>query len=98
MKSNLDLMPVVQYGSARVSARVVSCAVPFIVAAAALGKGTLAVGLFRGTVLGALDMVVMFRGMKKALPFLGEPERGVKITRRYRYYRLFVVASVIELM
>ncbi len=58
----------------------------------------MATGLFRGAVLGGLDMVIMFSGMKRALPFVREPERGVRIMRRYRYYRLLALASIILLM
>lgn len=98
MKSNFDLAPVIKAGSGKFIARV--AVFPLIIAAAAAvsGHGDVATGLFRGTVLGVLDLLILFAGMKKSLPYADEPEKGVKIMRRYRYYRLIAIASIIILM
>ncbi len=98
MKNDFDLAPVIKAGSGKFIARVAFFSLIFVVAAAVAGQGSMAVGLFRGIVLGVLDLIILFAGMKKSLAYADAPEKGVKIVRRHRYYSLIIIASVIVLM
>lgn len=57
-----------------------------------------ALGLFRGGVLGILDAYIMIYGVRKALPFVKEPKKGIKKMRRYGFVRFAVVSSLIVLL
>ena len=55
-------------------------------------------GLFRGGVLGTLDAMLMLLGVRKALPYVAEPKKGVRVMRRYGTYRLLAIASIVVLL
>ena len=55
-------------------------------------------GLFRGAVLGTLDAMLMLLGIRKALPYVATPEKGVRTMRRYGIYRLIAIASIVVLL
>lgn len=40
----------------------------------------------------------MFAGIKKALPYVKEPEKGLSIMKRYRWYRIFSASTLVVLM
>ncbi len=63
-----------------------------------LGRAGLAAGLLRGCLLGLLDVVIMISGIKRALPYKEEPQKGLAIMRRYRWYRVAAAASIIILL
>lgn len=77
---------------------------PFLVgcllaaAAGAFYSREIGIGLFRGAVLGVLDAVLMLLGVRRALPYVETPEKGVRVMRRYGIYRLIAVASIVVLL
>lgn len=54
--------------------------------------------LFRGCILGLLDGVIMLHGIRKALPYDKDPQKGLAIMRRYRWYRVASAGSIIILL
>lgn len=98
MKSNFDLTPLVRQGGTPIIMRTALCVLVLAVLARLAGFEEVSAGLFRGMVVGALDMVIMCSGARKALPFKNDPERGVKLLKRYRYYRLFAAGSLFVAM
>ena len=76
------------------------CLAAFVLAVAAgvvLSRET-GLGLFRGGVLGALDAMLLLLGVRKAQPYVAEPEKGVRVMRRYGTYRLIAIASIVVLL
>lgn len=71
---------------------------PFLALAYALGYPVFALGLFRGFVLGLLDTVITIHGIRKAMRYESEPEKGLAVMRRYRWYRVISASSVIILL
>ncbi len=63
-----------------------------------LGQKLWALGLLRGFVLGIVDAVIMITGIRKSLPYVNEPEKGLRVMKRYRWYRLIAVSSIILLL
>lgn len=54
--------------------------------------------LLQGLVIGAADTLILFRGINKALPYVEEPEKGLKVMKRYRWYRVIAASSVIIML
>jgi hypothetical protein len=77
---------------------------PFLVgcllaaAAGAFYSREIGLGLFRGGVLGILDAMIMLLGVRKALPYVETPKKGIKVMRRYGTYRLLAIASIVVLL
>ena len=92
--ANFDLTPLVKGGGYKVIFRLFLWSVPLVLILFVFGNHDFAVSFFRGVVIGVMDTVVMFHGMKQALPYVGTPRKGVKIMRRYRYYRLGLAGSI----
>ena len=55
-------------------------------------------GLFRGGVLGGLDGGIMLLGVRKSLPYVKEPKKGIRKMRRYGFVRFVVISSFIVLL
>ena len=95
---SFDLTPLVQAGGYKVIGRLFVSAMPLVIAAALLVGHDFSVSLFRGVVIGVLDTVIMFHGMKRALPYVKNPQKGISIMGRYRIYRLMSAGSIFVLM
>lgn len=76
--ANFDLTPLVKGGGYKVIFRLFLWSVPLVLILFVFGNHDFAVSFFRGVVIGAMDTVVMFHGMKQALPYVGTPRKGVK--------------------
>lgn len=57
-----------------------------------------ALGLFRGTLLGGLDGGIMLLGVRKSLPYVREPKKGIRKMRRYGFVRFVVISFFIVLL
>ena len=57
-----------------------------------------ALGLFRGALLGGLDGGIMLLGVRKSLPYVKEPKKGIRKMRRYGFVRFVVISSFIVLL
>ena len=60
--------------------------------------GVVALGLFRGALLGTLDAGIMLLGVRKSLPYVKEPKKGIRKMRRYGFVRFVVISSFIVLL
>lgn len=98
MKNKFDLTPYIKQHAGTLIFRTAACVFALALLARLLGYNEEALGLFRGMVIGALDMAIMFTGVKKAMPYVHDPERGVKLLKRYRYYRLASAGSIFCVM
>lgn len=63
-----------------------------------LGYHDHSLALFRGSVIGVLDAFILMRGIRKALPFVKEPKKGLRIMWRYRWYRIISAGTIIVLL
>lgn len=93
-----DLTPLLKNGAHKIIIRQALLGAPFVALTFLLGYKDFALALFRGEVIGLLDSVIMFSGIKKALSYADYPEQGVKIMQRYRWYRIISAGSLIVLM
>lgn len=93
-----DLTPLLAQRSNKILMRLAICALPFIVLVLMAGYREFGIALFCGVIMGLLDTMIMFAGIKKALPYVDFPEKGLGIMRRYKLYRLFSAGSIIVLM
>lgn len=57
-----------------------------------------ALALFRGCIVGLLDKGIMLHGINKAIPYAKEPQKGLAIMRRYRWYRVISASTIIILL
>ena len=94
---NFDFTPVVQRYGTRIVKRLL---VPGLIASAIafLCNRVFGMAFLQGVVLGIMDTLIMFKGINKALPYVEDPEKGLAIMRRYRWYRLIAVSSIIVLL
>lgn len=93
-----DLTPLLVQRSYKILMRLAICSLPFIGLVLMAGHREFGIALFRGVVMGLLDTMIMLAGIKKALPYVNFPEKGLGIMRRYKLYRLFSAGSIIVLM
>lgn len=93
-----DMTPLIARGSYKIISRLAVWAVPVVLLALVLGYREFGISLFRGVVVGLLDTLIMFVGIKKALPYVKEPEKGLAIMKRYRWYRIFSASTLVVLM
>lgn len=54
--------------------------------------------LLLGFVVGTMDTVIMITGIRRALPYVKEPERGLRIMSRYRWYRVIAAGTIMVLL
>ncbi|MCD8360677.1 MAG: hypothetical protein LUC29_07680 [Acidaminococcaceae bacterium] len=93
-----DVTPLIEQGSAKIIMRLAAWSLPFVVRLLVADYREFAVSLFRGVVLGLLDTLIMFAGIKKALPYVELPAKGLGGMRRYKLYRLLSAGSIVVLM
>ena len=60
--------------------------------------GEVALGLFRGALLGGLDGGILLLGVRRSLPYVKEPRKGIRKMRRYGFVRFLVISSLIVLL
>lgn len=93
-----DFAPVVKGGYKRFLMLPACIGFVMVIALHVLGYPQAALSLFRGFVLGLLDTVILVHGIKKALPYVKEPQRGLLIMKRHRWYRILAVSSIVVLL
>lgn len=98
MKTNFDLTPVVRSGSCKFITKITLSALFFVVLVKFLGYYYLAEGLFCGVVAATVDLVILFIGMKRSLPYVDFPKHALKIMKRFRWLRVASAACFIILM
>lgn len=65
---------------------------------AVFGSLATSYSLLLGFVVGTMDTVIMIAGIRKALPYVKEPERGLKVMSRYRWYRIIAAGTIMVLL
>lgn len=93
-----DFAPVVRGGYKRFLMLPALIGLVLVIALHVAGYPQAALSLFRGCVLGLLDTVIFVHGIKKALPYAREPQRGLAIMKRHRWYRVLSASSIIILL
>lgn len=94
---NFDFTPIVQKKGPQIVKRMLIMSVP-LVALAFWFSHIFGMALLQGLVLGIMDTLIMFRGINKALPYVDDPEKGLAVMRRYRWYRLIAISSIIVML
>ena len=94
---NFDFTPIVQKQGMTIVKRLLLMALPLVVISFFCSR-SFGMSLLQGVVLGIMDTLIMFRGINKALPYVDKPEKGLAIMRRYRWYRLIAVSTIIVLL
>ena len=95
---SFDLSPLIQGGYKKFVIGPAICSLPFILLAYFMGYPDFALSLFRGVVIGSLDAIIMLTGVRKAMPYKEDPEKGLSIMRRYRLYRILSASSIVVLL
>lgn len=72
--------------------------VPILALVYFLGYKAFAISFFYGIIIGLLDNVIMITGMRKALPYDKDPQRGLAIMKRYRVYRIISASTLVVLL
>jgi len=94
---NFDFTPIVQKQGLQIVKKMTIMALPLIILSF-LCSLSFGMSFMQGVVLGVMDTLIMIRGINKALPYVKTPEKGLAIMRRYRWYRLIAVSSIIVLL
>lgn len=94
---NFDFTPVVQKQGPQIVKRLFMMGVPLVIIAFICNR-VFGMALLQGVILGIMDTLIMFRGINKALPYVENPKKGLAIMRRYRWYRLIAVSSIIVML
>ncbi|MCQ2374136.1 MAG: hypothetical protein MJ050_08665 [Phascolarctobacterium sp.] len=94
---NFDFTPVVQKQGAKIVKGLFIMCVPVVILSFFISR-PFGMTFLQGTVLGIMDTLIMFRGINKALPYADNPQKGLAVMRRYRWYRLIAVSSIIVML
>ncbi len=95
---SFDLSPLIQGGYKRFVIGPALWSLPVLVLVYFSGYPDFALSLFRGVVIGLLDTVIMMAGIRKAMPHSDNPQKGLAIMRRYRWYRIISASSLVILL
>lgn len=72
--------------------------IPVVCASILLGQHGFANSLIYGVILGIMDTVIYVTGVRRAMPYSHDPNKGLRIMGRYKWYRLFAIGSIVVLM
>lgn len=97
MKSNFDLTPVIRTGSGRLIARVAASALACTMLGFLFGYSG-AFSMLCGVAAATVDLIILFTGIKRSLPYVEFPEQGLKVMKRFRWLRVASAASFIIVM
>lgn len=98
MKKSFDLTAIAEKGSTAFVARIAGSGILLSVALWLLLKNAFAYGILCGVLAGAIDLSILFLGIKKALPYVEEPKQGLKVMKRFRWCRVAAAAAFIITM
>lgn len=93
-----DFTPIIQEQGMKIVKKLVLMGMPIAVLSFLVVSRAFGVSVLQGVILGVMDTLIMFKGIRKALPYVANPEKGLAIMRRYRWYRLIAISSVIVLL
>ena len=95
---SFDFTPIIRDKGMLIAKRLFLMAFPVAVLTFFAVSRPFGVAFLQGIILGIMDTMIMIRGVKKALPYVKVPEKGLSVMRRYRWYRLIAVSSIIVLL
>lgn len=98
MNTNFDLTPVIKSGSVKFLTKIVISALFFVALITFLGYDNFAAGLLCGVAAATIDLIILFIGMKRSLPYVEAPKVGLKIMKRFRLLRILSAAAFIIMM
>ena len=98
MKNNFDLTPVVRAGSGRLIAKIFFSALGCAAIAYALGYAEFAFSMFCGVAAATVDLIILFTGIKRSMPYVEYPKQGLKVMKRFRWLRVGSAACFIIVM
>lgn len=93
-----DLTPLMQRGYREVLQPLALAGLAVSICAYFLAGREASFALFRGSVLGLMDTFILMKGVQRAMPYVDEPRKGLAVMRRYRWYRLIAVSSILVLL
>ena len=93
-----DFTPVIQSRRSEILLRMFFMGLPCVILGHFLVAPAFGYALLQGIVIGIMDAMIMMQGIKKALPYVKEPKKGLKIMKRYRWYRLIAISTIILLL
>ena len=96
--NNYDFTPVIQSRRGEILARMFIMAIPFAIICYFFVSPAFGYAMFQGYFIGVMDAAIMMQGIKKALPYVKEPKKGLKVMKRYRWYRLIAISTIILLL
>lgn len=65
---------------------------------AVLASLAVSYSLFLGFVVGTMDVVILITGIRRALPYVKIPKKGLSIMSRYRWYRIIAAGTIMVLL
>ena len=95
---NFDFTPIIKDQGPKIVKQLLLMGIPIAVVCFFVVSKAFGMSFLQGVILGVMDTLIMFRGIRKALPYVKTPEKGLAIMRRYRWYRLIAVSSIIVLL
>lgn len=96
--ASFDLGPTIKGGYKEFVVRPAFWSVPMVLVAFYAGKAVFASSFIYGIIIGLLDTVIYIAGVKKAMPYSHDPQKGLRIMHRYRWYRIFSISSLLVLL
>lgn len=98
MSKRFDLTPVVRSGSCKFITKITLPALFCVVIVKVLGYDIFATGLLGGVIAAGIDLIILFIGIKRSLPYKEDPKYALKIMKRFRWARVAVAAAFIITM
>ena len=96
--SNYDFTPIIQTRRGEILSRMFVMGIPFAAIGYFAVEPAFGYAMLQGICVGIMDAVIMLQGIRKALPYVKEPKKGLKIMKRYRWYRLIAISTIILLL
>lgn len=95
---HFDLGSLIKAGYKEFVFRPIVWSVPVLLLLYVVGLQEFAIAMFKGVVIGVLDIIIMMTGVRRAMPYSDEPKKGLAIMKRYRWYRIAAASSIIILL
>lgn len=98
MKNSFDLTFIAKSGGGTFVAKIAFCALLIALPLWVWQRTAFFHGLLCGVLAGVVDLSILFLGIKKALPYVEMPKEGLKVMKRFRWWRVAAAAVFIIAM
>lgn len=95
---NSDFTPAIQSCRGEIIKGMFFLSLPFVILGYFFVSSSFSYAMLQGIVIGIMDAMITMQGVKKALPYVKEPKKGLKVMKRYRWYRLIAISTIILLL